>query len=212
MLKNNSWTIFYSFHDTPIHLSFLQKSNPQANIIPIDISNNFSQHFAWRNSDNLVRDKIKEHINSIRSQNIAIAEYDVLIKESLPNLNIDAVYCKKIMRLDKNKNWHWFRENSRLGPLKSFALGIFPMGFFLLNIEHLKYWLDSKYDFLYKENIFCELRLGTILNHAGSSIKEYNYPNILTRSALKHQNLEESILVSRQDSKIFHPVKNTYEI
>jgi hypothetical protein len=211
MSKNNSWTIFYSFHDTPIHLSSLRLSNPEANIIPLNITNNFSQHFAWRNSDNLVRDRIKEHIDSIRSQNIAIAEYDVLIKEQLPDINVDAVYCKKIMRLNQNKNWHWFKEINRLGSLEPFALGLFPMGFFILNIEHIKCWLDSKYDFLYEENIFCELRLGTILNHAGFPIKEYNYSNILTRSALKHQNLEESIFINRQNSRIYHPVKNKYE-
>jgi len=207
----NNWTIFYSFHDTPLHLDFVEKSNPYADVIPLNIKNEYTQHFAWRNSDNLVRNKVRQQIDRIKTHNVAIAEYDVLINEALPEINIDSIYCKKIMRLDNNKNWHWFKETNRLGPLKEFALGLFPMGFLIMNIEHLNIWIDHQYDFLYEENIFCELRLGTVFNHSKCSIKEYDYPNILTRMALKNQNIPEQDLVDRQNSRIYHPVKNQYE-
>lgn len=209
---SKTWTIFYSFHDKAIHLDSLKKSNPNATIIPLNIKNKYPSYFAWRNCDLLVRNEIKKYYSKIKTNNIALVEYDVLINEELPDTNIESIFCKNIKYKHIHKNWCWFKEINRLDDLKDSCIGILPFALIFMNFEHLKILLDKKYDNLYEKDIISELRLGTIFNSAGCDIKEYNYPNMLSRQFLKNNKITEYELINRQDSKIYHPVKNHYEI
>lgn len=205
----NNWTIFYTYHNDPIHLHHLKLSNSNNTIIPLNIKNNLPKKNAWKNSDLLIRNQIKNYIQDIKTNNIAIIEYDVLVKENLPNIHIDSIFGKNIKYPGKH-NWHWFREIHKLENLKNSALGITPFALIYMNSEHLMRWVHREYDSLYLKNISNELRIGTIFNHCKFSIKSMNFPNVFSNVAMKNKRITEEQLLLKTNSKIYHPIKNYY--
>lgn len=196
--STNKWTIIYTYFKEPINISYIKESNPSADILIADISNNYPKKFAWRNCDKLIRDWLKNNVGEIRTNNVLLIEWDVLVKKELPDMFIDRVYCKEIRTIQHNRRWCWFNENNVLGEYKRFAMGIVPFGFIMLNIDHINMWIDPKFDKLYEQNIFCELRFGTIMNASNGKLSKYDLPYILGGNK-KHDSLNKN--------ELYHPVK-----
>jgi hypothetical protein len=197
--NESSWTVIYTFHKECLHYDHLVKSNPQAYNMICNISNNYTKKYAWRNSDKLIREWLKNNITKIQTNNIAILEWDTLITKKMPEtMEIDGVYAKYIRHYEKYPNWYWFKDKPKLNHLSKYACGLLSFGFLLLNIKAAECIIDKQFDFLYEEDIFCELRLGTIFNYSNIPMTEIVFPNILEG--------QKKITVSDKGD-YYHPVK-----
>lgn len=52
------------------------------------------------------------------------------------------------------------------------------MGIHFINKSSIEILLNNKFDQIYKKNIFCEIRLPTVLNSQNISITEYDMPYV----------------------------------
>jgi hypothetical protein len=195
----NKWSIIYSYHNKPIHLEHLQQSNPNAQIILLDFSKNelgWDRQYIWRNSDKRIRIWAQKNADIIQYNNIAILEWDVLVTKSLPDFPVSGLYGGDI-QIPGTRHWDWFNEISRLPEeYQKYAIGISPLSVIFMNKYCIDNWIDTKYDSIYELDIFGELRLPTVINHAGLSIKKYTMPNVNDMKVLV-QNIPD----------IYHPVK-----
>lgn len=191
------WTILYTDHKKQyIHYHHLLQSNPDSNIIKVDISNNYQCKFAWRNADKLVREWLKNNKSNIRTENIIILDWDVLVTEKLPSSKIVGLQGADVITLRNKPRWNWFKDLHKLGQYKSYAIGVAPLAVLFMNIECVNIWLDSEFDHLYEQDIFSELRLPTILNSRKVPINKYHLPKV----HWKHTRL-------KQEPGIYHPIK-----
>lgn len=185
--EDHHWTILYTHHGMPIHLEYIKKYNPNAQIISINwIEQKYRQEFdqkqyAWRNCDKQIRLWLKDNIDLIKHNNIAILEWDVLLTKALPDLHIDKFYANEI-KIPNIHGWPWFKEKYKLKIIERFSAGIAPLAVIYCHKSHLYKWLSAEYDWLYNEDIFCELRLGSIINHMGIELAELGIETIQCRS------------------------------
>lgn len=172
------WTIIYvDFQHRYLHLNHIQKSNPDAQIILCDISNDISKIIAWRNNDRFIRDWLKKNKNKIIHNNIAIVEWDVLITSALPNILVDGFVGRNLQKPGINK-WLWFKEIDRLGKYKNYATGAAPFAIQFFNKNAIDVWTSEEFNDIFLEDIFCELRLPTIMNYANINISEHLLPYV----------------------------------
>lgn len=198
-LEQYKWTIVCNDHKNEfIHSEHISKSNPEAQLILADISNN---HFAaWRNYDCISREWFKNHFQEIKYSNIAVVEWDVLITEKLPNIYIDGFIGKRKKTLPKHKNtWPWFKEKSKLCEFEKYAVGMAPLAVYFINRSSLETILDSKFDYIFNQDIFGELRLPSVLNSQNINICEYPMPFVFSYP-----------ISFKIESGIYHPIKNKY--
>jgi hypothetical protein len=173
------WTIIYSDHNNKfIHLDYLTRSNPDSQILLADISNNYDPKFCWRNGDFLIRQWLQKYIDIVHHNNIALLEWDVLVSQTLPSIQVDGLIGKNVKYRDKNPKWPWFKEIDRLDNYSQYSIGVAPLGVLFLNKECLEILLDSEFDDLYQKDIFSELRLPTILNSRNIKISSYFLPDV----------------------------------
>ena len=200
-MQNYQWTILYSDHAQQfIHSEFIKQHNPNASLFLLDISNQYSKEFAWKNSDLLIRNWLKENISKINpDSNIAILEWDVFLNTSLPNIKVDGLMGKYIFLRDKHPGWHHWRYIDLLKDYKQYAVGAMPFGVYFINYRGLECWIDHKHDCLYDQNIKNELRLPSLLNSENIKIENYNLPYVCYQT--KWTNFAKP--------GIYHPVKHS---
>jgi len=174
----NKWTIVYvDFQDQYIHLDHLKKSNPDAQILLCDISNDLPKVFVWRNNDKFIREWFRSNLDKIQHNNIAILEWDVVVTIPLPDIAVNGFVGRNLQRLNINQ-WVWFNEINRLGRYKPYAMGSAPFCVQFMDRQCINRWVDQEFDDIYSEDIFCELRLPTILNYANVNMSEYSMPYV----------------------------------
>lgn len=196
ILDKYKWTILYTDHQKQfIHYKHLIKSNPDAHIITVDISNNFPRDYIWRNSDKLVRLWLKENRSSIITNNIAILDWDVLITQQLPNIYISGLQATNVHSITNTK-WIWFKDKHKLGEYIDYAIGVSPLAVLFMSIECVDILLDHEFDHLYDHDINSELRIPTILNSRGISITKYSMPYVHWKKTHLTKN-----------PGIYHPIK-----
>jgi len=175
-LELSKWTIIYSdFQHQYLHLKHLEKSNPDAQILLADISNDLPTIMVWRNNDRYIREWLRNNYHKILHNNIAFVEWDVLITINLPNINVCGFIGKHLQRPGINE-WVWFNEIDRLGKYKTHAMGAAPFAIQFMDKEAVNTWMSNEYDDIYAKDIFCELRVPTIMNYAGIKMSEYSLP------------------------------------
>ena len=195
---SNRWDIIYTFHIEPIHLEHLRQSNPDANILLCDISSynlSLGTKYCWRNSDAFIRNWLRNNRSSITSNHIAIIEWDVLITKPLPDLCFDGFVCKNIHR--HSKNWYWFKESKLLGKYEEFKIGITPLAVLFMDQNCIDTLIDKEFDSIFSADIFCELRLPTVINSRKINISTYHMPNISASKTIYNSNIPD----------IYHPIK-----
>lgn len=191
-----NWTIIYTDHNREfIHLDHLKKSNPDAQILLADTSNNFNKNFAWRNGDLLYRTWLQNNYDKLYYNNIAILEWDVLVSQKLPDIKINGILGKHI--ISPNKKWFWFKEKKRLKEYEKYSVGLSPLGVLFMCKNCVQQIVDQKFDIIYQQDIFSELRLPTILNSKNIQISSYSLPNVSWKS-VKYKTLPS----------IYHPIKS----
>lgn len=191
------WSIIYTDHQNKfIHLDHLTKSNPTAQILLANIENKLNPKFAWRNSDSLYRLWLKNNINKIKYNNIAILEWDVLVSKTLPNICVEGLIVKQINNPRINPKWYWFKQLNSLEKYSKYAMGITPLAVMFMNKQCIDILLDKEFDTLYDKDIFCELRLPTILNSKNIKIIKYPLPDV-----------DWNDTVFTLKPSIYHPIK-----
>lgn len=179
----NNWTIIYTSNhlgEFP-HYETLRNSNPDAQILFMDFSNDLPRQFIWQNPDMLIRSWLKKNIAKIKHNNLALVEYDVYVNTLLPDITKDNfLYGKNYINYKENHNWMWFDDKylNKLKHLRPYACGLAIFGLYFMSKNVLEILLDKQYDFLYKEDMNVELRFPTIMNSAGVEVMGYNMPNI----------------------------------
>lgn len=198
LVAYSMWDIIYTFHNKPIHLEHLQNSNPNANIFLCDISE-YNEYldpiYCWGNSDIFIRNWLRSNRSKITNKNIAIIEWDVLVTMELPAISIDGLYCKNI-QYPSNSNWYWFNQSKLLRKYEPYRIGITPFAVLFMDQKCIDVLLDNEFDPIFSCNLFCELRLPTVLNSKNINITRYPMPHIF---ATQHQH--------NITSGIYHPIK-----
>jgi hypothetical protein len=184
----NKWDIIYTYHNEPIHLEYLKKSNPNANILLCDLSPYtpfLSVRYCWKNNDMMIRNWIRHNRQKIINPNIALLEWDVLITKELPDIKITGIVGKNIQ--DSNTDWYWFRESSLLRQYEINKIGITPFAVLFMDQNCIDTWIDHEFDPLYCSDIISELRLPTLLNSKNIKISKISMPNVsATECTYKH--------------------------
>lgn len=169
----NKWTIINTsnVNGNFIHLEYLSKSNPNAQIMTMDWSK-YNIETGWLECDKVLRKWVYENIDKIQNENIAFVEYDVLITKELPDIESKNFLYATIF---SPPDWHGWQDVDKLGHLKNYAKSVQVFGMYMMSRNCLDFYLDSEYDFLYSEKMSCELRFPTIMNYNGVEVNEYSH-------------------------------------
>lgn len=214
----SSWTIIYSSDHKGnfIHEEYLRKSNPDAQILKLDMTNDLPEDIGWKQSDIIVREWMKQNHNEIEHNNVALIEYDVLVNMKLPNIYLDnTIMGKQPLNLVDNPSWWPFTEKHRLGYLEKDAYGLWFFGFYMMSRNCIEYLIKAEYDFLfnYEVDILSELKFITILKHNNVSIEAANPLYMCNFLCGKRGNGSIPDIDYRLSIPgIYHPVKNRVAI
>jgi hypothetical protein len=208
-----------------IHKAFYEKSNPSVNILYADgreyflpnpyssyqvksVNSNYEINASLTalhscakdkirralivNHDKFLRDWLKDNFDKINTNNIAFFEWDVLLNQKLPCIKVDAIHAKYITNL--TRPWHWMKHVAKIN--KNISTGMAPFGAFYANRYFIEEMIDSKYDYLYNQDLFCEARLTVLANLTQTKIVK-----------------DEKILCGKLQGRevvtgCFHPVKS----
>lgn len=195
-----NWTIIYSdYKKELLHLDHLKNSNPDATILVCDISQYsfLDSKYCWKNNDALIRNWIRANRHLIKTPNILLIEWDVLVTKKLPPIKVDGLMVKNIHSPVTN-NWYWFKESNLLGPYQKNRIGITPFGVMMMNQNCIDTWIDHEFDPLYCANINCELRFPTLINSRQIPISQipFSMPNVSATKS-EYKNIPD----------IYHPIK-----
>lgn len=167
------WTIIYCRKSNGIglHKEAAQISNPNAQVLAIPTKNNFSRRYGWYNADLMVRSNIRKIRKSIIGTNIAIAEWDTCILQQLDpdkDLKNTALWPNQV----GHRHWALRRDMKFYKDtyLNNFVYSGSRFSYLEMGIDVLDIWLEKGYDWLYKEDLYCEVRPSTILNSRGVKI------------------------------------------
>jgi hypothetical protein len=203
------YTIIYHYHSEPIHLESLKKYNQQHQIIDIHTKNNLPKNIVWHNSDRNLRKYIKDYVHLIKNENVLLIEWDMYVNTSIPLMNFDGLYCKYAITPNISPQWQWWSEINKLPEeYRQYASGCPLLGFLGINIEILHKILDPKYDELFEMDMFCELRLATLVKYLRYNI--YSFPKNITHNMFTTDKefAEKQPLLDPNTKGIFHPIKN----
>lgn len=206
-----NWTIITTSHNNNYgHIEITRLHNPDAQVIEADTSSlykKFGDNWSYRNNDSSFRDWLKKNIDSIEHNNIAVFDWDVLCKMTLPNdfpLQNQIIVKEHIPYTEKTFDWWWFGEYNKLKQFKPYACGVQPLGVLFVDKPSLTKLLDPEFDLIFKTNIFCELRFPTICNYLGIQINTFTQPQlefIRTRPDYSDE------IIEFKTGYIYHPVK-----
>jgi len=203
-----NWTIIYYYHKEPIHLKHLYSSNPLAQIIPIYLKADLPKNEAWKNSDRILRQIIKDNdiINQIIYNNILLLEWDVYLNIPVPDLQFESYMAKYI--LSTPNNWCWWPEVKNMPQeFQEYAIGSPMFGVIAVKKYVLQELLNDKYNTFFNLNIISELRTPTIIKSLGYTPSPF--PDYFSQSIFDgpEHNLSTHNLTTHRYG-IFHPIKH----
>ncbi len=131
-------------------------------------------------------------------------EWDTLatlpVREFYEEVWNEPVSAATVMLPENDPHWYWFRQMSRLpDELRQYAAGLVPFCGTLLSHSAL---CDAVFRKPIPADVFCELRLGTLLRYQGYPLT--SLPEIRRRTI---SYTEKLINVSTSGPAIYHPVK-----
>ena len=190
----------------------LKKLNPDIPIIPLSYGNipflNWVQlktpfEDMWRNSDFFRYHLLKQ--TNIRAKRYIFIEYDVLtqlpLKEAMKDVWDSDFATHLFEQTSVASGWEWTREIPTM-PIEiqpyTYACGT---TIHLFSHKALKELTKCQYQNM---DIFCELRIGTLMNYLGYSADIFNFSKTIT--------FAEYQIEKQNYPTIYHPVKNIKKI
>ena len=156
------------------------------------------------NHDKFLRDWLRDNFHRITTDNIALYEWDVLLNNTLPVMEVNAIH----VRISDGKH-------PSLGKVKKFnkniSKGMAPFGAFYANKHFIEQMIDVRYDYLYDQDLFCEARL-TVLAHLTQTEILQDRQIITEPPGLQLNNIEKTMAsVEFENFEMprgcFHPIK-----
>ena len=136
---------------------------------------------AWRNCDRNIRAWWKFNRDHITAPAVLFLEYDVYcnvnLAASIPTLSLDiGLRAPSILSGVKNRRTYWPFEDIPALPrsMQALACAAAPLAVLLISRFALDAILSPEYDAVFAADIFCEVRLPTVIRHAGFSVAEMN--------------------------------------
>lgn len=195
-----------SQHRQP-HAKALRNANPGLAIHvsePVAGVNDSAYVSAWRNCDRNIRSWWAANRLNVKTPSVIFMEYDVLCNVCLADhigplkRGVGAAGAAVMTAVAHSRSFWPFREIPRLPlRLRGHAIAIAPLAFMQIARTALDEILHPEYDDAFDADIFCELRLPTIIEHCGYQIGALELPNVGVR--VLHP--------APDDRGIFHPVK-----
>lgn len=131
---------------------------------------------AWRNCDRNIRDFWRANRADVAEDRLIFAEYDVFANVDVAATvstvdSSDCLAAAVMSPLRDGRSWPVFAESSRMpAVMRHWLAGVVPLGLLMLSREALDELADSRHDEIFAADVFCELRLPTILRAAGFRI------------------------------------------
>lgn len=159
------------------HMEWIRRSNPGARVhVATGVGLRDHEHqraHAWRNADRVIRDWWRENGATVQGDRIAIVEWDVLVRQHFELA--DAPRGPGLSGRDPKvwgaQPWCWWREVGRLpADLRSHRYGLAPLCALVATTACLDAIADSRWDHVFDLDIFCELRLPTVVRACGFEI------------------------------------------
>jgi hypothetical protein len=200
------------------HLDSLRQSNPNSIIHIIEGEDSGKgKRYDWKNSDVKLRNWWIKNKKIVKSETLAVIEWDTLITCELPHIpkEYDLVSAKMMESPKKGSrpkkltmnhpnwtsdSWFWWGELPLLGlKYGDEAVGLVSFGFYLMKASVLESVSDKKWDDVYKKSIQNELRFPTVAKLSGHTIGEIELPFV------RHDDVSVEC-----NSGIFHSVDHTF--
>lgn len=150
----------------------------------------------WRNNDRQLRDWFKVYGSVVSASHLLWMEWDVYCNTRIKLVAKDnEIVCAGVKTF--RDRWMWLRETKRLLPEMRDPYGIVPLGFCFFPIQFLKDICDPRFDDLFNRDVFCELRMGSLVKKLRYNFKIMKLPNV------KYLPLKLPL----NGTGVFHPVK-----
>jgi hypothetical protein len=151
--------------------------------------------YNWLNSDRCLRDWFKNN----KYTNTLILEYDVFVNKNLTNEPFNnKVLIKNILHPLNSNHERIAKELPEL--LRPYALFCSVLGVVYLPKEAIDALINPIYDEIYERSFHCEMRIFTVLNHAGFRPIKWQIPHV-------HGKRADVFDMHNAPSGIHHPVK-----
>ena len=212
----NPWTIIYYSHTDPIHSDHIRASNPDAQLILLDTSNDLSRVEAFGRGDYLLRKALKSKFSLIAHDNVLLVEWDVLITATLPDVPVRGLQAMTVATEESAPDWMWWSHFKRLPPaLRTAKIGVVPFGFLAIERSSLQSILDPHFDALFELDIFSEVRFAAVSHFCGIGVRELDKSVFLPERLLRSTREDEVAAFEARYAGsyltapgFYHPVKH----
>ena len=140
---------------------------------------------AWRNCDRNIREWWRRSRESVAAGSVLFCEYDVLCNVDLRAMirpldpGVGIAGAKVMSRIRDRRSFWPFREIDRLpSAMHAKAIAIAPLAVLLISRAALDAILCETFDETFGGDIFCEMRLPTVIRNAGFDVAEMELPNV----------------------------------
>lgn len=191
-------------HGVP-HAEAIDLSNPNLSKWVHDSGDHSLGSDGWRNCDRSIREFWKGAREHVHAKRVLFLEWDALVTIDLRTIfpagalrypGIEGVGVKSLVR--DGRSWGPMKEANRLpAEMRLAACGIAPLAVLMISSEALGAIIDPKFDPLFEADIFCELRLPSLLKWLGFAISD--------NPALS--NVKPGPILYPTEPGIFHAVK-----
>jgi hypothetical protein len=174
-------------HGTP-HAQALQAANPGLVIhlsAPPAGDSPDAYHHAWRNCDRNIRAWWLAHRLTVTADLVVFAEYDVLCTADIrdhiaPLAPGDGIAGPRVMSCLRDARHYWpFRDIPRLPRvMQGLAIATAPLAVLLISRAALDAIFDPVFDEVFATDIFCELRMPTVIRYLGFGVASLDLPQV----------------------------------
>lgn len=176
----SKWTIIYCkrYDGYAPHLNAIRISNPQHQLLVLDTKNNYSPHKAWMECDLILRSNIKKNLSKIQHNNIALLEWDVLLLDNLPDMNINHLYATDVYYT----GGPWIpaaKRHFRNTEYSKFIVCASRFCFYMMPKMALEIWTNPEHDIWFEKSMSCEVRLPTLCRKYGIEPITFDKPYLI---------------------------------
>lgn len=161
------------------HLAPILEANPRVpyHVGTLEALDGRERLDAWRNADVAIRSWWQAFGHLVETDHVLFLEADVYANCDLTELldgawkDADLVAANVLYQVTHRRSWKAFEEADSLPEeMRQLAIGIEPLAALLMRREGLDKICQSRFDGVFSKDIFCELRLPTVVRFAGGSV------------------------------------------